>query len=515
MQVTESSADGLKRELTITVGAQDLEDKLSAKLEELKGQVRLKGFRPGKVPMSHLRRTFGKQVMTEVIQQTVSESSQKALEDKELRPALQPSIDIEGEVEPMIEGKADLVFKMSLEIVPEIELADFSKVKLERPVAEVPEDDVKEAIDRLAEQQVSYEKKDGKAEEKDQVVIDFVGKLDGEPFEGGAAEDARLVLGSGQFIPGFEDQLLGTEAGQDVEVKVTFPEEYGAEHLAGKDAVFEVKVKEVQAPAAAKLDDEFAQRFGMENFDKLREAIEEQIKKDYDRVSRENVKRVLLDELDALHSFELPPTLVEQEFEQIWQQFEHELEHQGKTVADADEPEDKLREEYKGIAERRVRLGLVLAEVGEKNKIQVQDAEVNQAIAERARQFPGQERQVYEYFTKTPQAIAQIRAPLFEEKVVDFILELADVTEKPVSKDELLASMQDEHDHDHDHDHDHGEKKKPAAKKKTAAKKTAAKKDEGDEGEKKPAAKKKTAAKKTATKKTAAKKTAAKKKDED
>ncbi|MGK2739917.1 trigger factor [Tepidicaulis sp. LMO-SS28] len=507
MQVTESSADGLKRELVITVGAKDLDDKLSAKLEELKSQVQLKGFRPGKVPMSHLRRTFGKRVMTEVIQETVSESSQKALQEKDLRPALQPSIDIDGEVEEVIDGKADLTFKMNFEIVPDITLADFSKVKLERPVADVAEDEVNEAVDRLAEQQTSYEKKEGKAEDKDLVVIDFVGKIDGEAFEGGSAEGARLVIGSGQFIPGFEEQLIGTEAGQDVEVKVTFPEEYGAEHLAGKDAVFEVKVTEVQAPVAAKLDDEFAQRFGMENLEKLRDAIKEQIGKDYARVSREKVKRTLLDELDTLHAFELPPTLVEQEFEQIWHQFEHELEHQGKTIADADEPEDKLREEYRSIAERRVRLGLVLAEVGEKNQIQVQDAEINQAIAERARQFPGQERQVYEYFSQNPQALAQVRAPLFEDKVVDFIIELADVTDKPVSKEELIASVEDEHDHDHDHDHDHGEEKKPAKKKaatkKAATKKTAAKKD--DDGEKKPAAKK-TATKKAATKKTASKK---------
>ena len=488
MQVTVTNADGLKRELKIQVPAQDLESKLGAKLEEMKGQVRLKGFRPGKVPVSHLRKTFGKQIMGEIIQETVGESSQQAIQDEALRPAFQPSIDLEGEIQDVIDGKADLTFKVSFEVIPPFEIADFSKVTLERLTAEVSDADVDEALKRLAENQKNFEARaeGAKAEEGDLLTLDFVGKIDGEAFEGGSAEDANLEIGSGRFIPGFEEQLVGTAAGDEVEVKVTFPADYGAEHLAGKDAVFEVKVKEVKAPAEVKVDDEFATRFGIESLEKLREALTEQMKSDYSRMSRQHLKRAMLDRLDEVHDFELPPTMVEQEFNQIWQQFEHELQHQNKTVADLDEPEEEVRAEYRKIAERRVRLGLVLAEVGEKNSITVTEQELNQALAERARQFPGQERQLYQFFQQNPQAIQELRAPIFEDKVVDFIAELATVTDKVVSREELFTDPDaDEHDHDHhhdhdhDHDHDHGdEKPKKAAPKKAAAKKSSAKKKE-------------------------------------
>lgn len=496
MQVNETVSEGLKRELTITIGADALEEKLMGKLNEMKDQVRLKGFRPGKVPVSHLRRTFGRQVMTEVIQETVSNTSGDVLKERELKPAMQPEINLEGEVEPVIDGKADLVFKVAFEIVPDFEIADLSKIELERPTTEVSDADINEALERLAEGQKNFEPKDGKAEDGDLVVIDFVGRIDGEAFEGGAAEDARLELGSGQFIPGFEEQLVGTKKDQKLDVTVKFPDDYGAENLAGKEAVFETTVKGVEAPAAVEIDDAFAEKFGLENLDKLKEALSEQIKADYDNVSMAKMKRVMLDRLDELHSFELPPTLVQQEFDQIWHQFEHELEHEGKTIEDADKPEEELRDEYRKIAERRVRLGLVLSEIGSKNEITVEDAEVNRAVAQRAQQFPGQERQVYEFYSKNPQAIAEIRAPIFEDKVVAFVAELAKVTDKPVSKEELLADPDAEAE-------DEGEKKKPAAKKKAAAKKkTAAKK----------TTEKKTTTKKAATKKTAAKKKAAPKK---
>lgn len=488
MQVTVTNADGLKRELKIQVPAQDLESKLGAKLEEMKGQVRLKGFRPGKVPVSHLRKTFGKQIMGEVIQETVGESSQKAIQDEALRPAFQPSIDLEGEIQDVIDGKADLTFKVSFEVIPSFEIADFSKVTLERLTAEVSDADVDEALKRLAENQKNFEPRaeGAKAEKGDLLTLDFVGKIDGEAFEGGSAEGANLEIGSGRFIPGFEDQLVGAAVGDEVEVKVTFPADYGAEHLAGKDAVFEVKVKEVKAPAEVKVDDEFAKRFGIESLEKLREALTEQMKSDFARMSRQHLKRAMLDKLDELHDFELPPTMVEQEFNQIWHQFEHELQHQNKTLADLDEPEEEVRAEYRKIAERRVRLGLVLAEVGEKNSITVTEQELNQALAERARQFPGQERQLYQFFQQNPQAIQELRAPIFEDKVVDFIAELATVTDKVVSREELFTDPDaDEHDHDHhhhhdhDHDHDHGdEKPKKAAPKKAAAKKSSAKKKE-------------------------------------
>ena len=488
MQVTVTNADGLKRELKVQVPAQDLETRLSAKLDEMKTQVRLKGFRPGKVPAAHLRKTFGRQVMGDVIQQAVGESSQKALEDEALRPAFQPAIDLEGEIEQVLDGKADLTFKMSFEVIPTFELTDFSKITLERPTAEVQDEDIEEALKRLAENQKNFEARaEGeKAETGDLLMIDFVGKIDGVAFEGGSAEDAGLEIGSGRFIPGFEEQLVGAKVGDDVEVKVAFPADYGAEHLAGKDAVFDVKVKEVKAPAEVKIDDEFAKRFGFDDLAKLREALVEQMKGDYARMSRMHLKRNMLDKLDEAHDFELPPTMVEQEFEQIWRQFEHELSHQSKTVADLDQPEEEVRADYRKIAERRVRLGLLLAEVGDKNSITVTEQELNQALAERARQFPGQERQLYEFFQKNPQAVQELRAPIFEDKVVDFIAELAKVEDKVVSRDELFTDPDaDEHDHehvhdencnhDHDHDHDHGEEaKKPA--KKAAAKKPAAKK---------------------------------------
>ena len=487
MQVTVTNTDGLKRELKIQVPAQDLEARLGAKLEEMKNQVRLKGFRPGKVPVSHLRKTFGKQVMGEIIQEAVGESSQKALADEALRPAFQPSIDLEGEIQEVMDGKADLTFKMSFEVVPTFDLADFSKVSVERLVAEVKDADIDEALKRLAENQKNFEPRaeGAKAEDGDLLTIDFVGKIDGVAFDGGSAEDANLELGSGRFIPGFEEQLVGVKVGDEKTVNVTFPAEYGAEQLAGKDAVFDVKVKEVKAPAEVAIDDELAKRFGFDALDKLREALAEQIKSDYTRMSRAHMKRAMLDKLDELHDFELPPSMVEQEFEQIWQQFQHELSHQNKTADDLDQPEDEVKAEYRKIAERRVRLGLVLAEVGEKNSISVTEQELSQALAERARQFPGQERQLYQYYQQNPQAVQELRAPIFEDKVVDFIAELADVTDKHVSRDELFADPDaEEHVHDEncDHDHDHGEAKpaKKAAAKKPAAKKPAAKKKKED-----------------------------------
>lgn len=504
MQVTVTSTDGLKRELKVQVPAGDLEARVGAKLDEMKNTIRLKGFRPGKVPVAHLRKTFGKQVMSEVIQDAVGSTSQKALEEQSLRPALQPQIDLEGEIEPVLDGKADLTYKMSFEIIPSFEIADFSKISVERPVAEATDADIDEAMNRLAENQKNFAPKaEGSvAEEGDLLTIDFLGKIDGVAFDGGAAEDAKLEIGSGRFIPGFEDQLKGAKVGDAVAVKVTFPADYGAENLAGKDAVFDVTVKAIEAPAPVALDDEFAKRFGFDELAKLREALATQIKNDYSRMSRMHLKRALLDALDAAHSFELPPSMVDQEFNQIWSQFEHELQHQGKTAADLDEPEEETRAEYRKIAERRVRLGLLLAEVGEKNKIAVAEQELSQALAERARQFPGQERQVYEFYQKNPQAIAELRAPLFEDKVIDFIAELAKVTDKTVTRDELFADPDaDEHDHahhdhdhdhdhghvhdencDHDHDHDHGDAKpaKKAATKKPAAKKAAPKKKKDD-----------------------------------
>lgn len=496
MDIKEVSAEGLAREVQITIAAADLAAKLETKIDSIKDQVQIKGFRPGKVPVAHIRKTFGEQLMGEIIQETVNETSQNMLTERDERPAMQPEIKLAGEVDAVIGGSADLVYDISYEVIPAITLTDFSKLKLEKPVAEVNDERVDEALVRLAEGRKNFEPrgKTAKAKDGDRVKIDFIGRIDGEAFDGGAGEGFELELGSGQFIPGFEEQLVGTKAGDKKDVEVSFPEEYGASELAGKAAVFECTVHEVSAPTEAEINEEFATSLGLESLEKLKEAIRDQISGDYDQMSRGHLKKALLDQLSDTHDFHLPPSMVNLEFDQIWHQFEHELENQEKKIADLDESEDELRAEYRGIAERRVRTGLVLAEVGNNNDIQVTQEELNQGLMQRVQQFPGQEQQVFEYFQQNPEAMAQIRAPIFEEKVVDFIVELASVTEKKVSLEELMVEPGAE------------EEEKPKAKKaakKAPAKKAAAKK---DSDEKKPA--KKAAAKKPAAKKAAAKKDA-------
>lgn len=513
MQVKETKSDGLARALEITILAGDLAARLESRLDEIKGQVQLKGFRPGKVPASHIKKTYGQQLMSEIVQQVVSESSEKALTDREERPALQPEIALVTEAGEVLAGSADLVYEMKFEVIPNIDLTDFSKLKLERPVVDVSEEQINESIERLASSRTSYAAREAKAsaETGDQVKIDFIGRIDGEAFEGGTAEGANLVLGSGQFIPGFEEQLIGSKAGDKVDVTVSFPEDYGNQELAGKEAVFECTVHEVAAPEETKIDDAFATSLGLESMEKLREAVAEQIGREYGQMSRAHLKKSLLDALDAAHDFELPPAMVEIEFNQIWHQFEHELEHQEKKLEDLDESEDELRAEYKAIAERRVRTGLVLAEVGNSNKIEVSQEEVNQALMQRVQQFPGQERQALEYFQKTPDAMAQLRAPIFEEKVVDFIVELASVADKSVSIEELMREPGD------DDGAEDAPKKAPAKKaaaKKESAKKETAQKTAGKKSTSKADSKadaKEATAKKAPAKKPAAKKPAAKK----
>ncbi|CDO60962.1 Cell division trigger factor [Candidatus Phaeomarinobacter ectocarpi] len=490
MQVTETLSEGLKREFTVVIEAADLAGRLDAKLDEIKGQVQLKGFRPGKVPKSHLMKTYGKSVMGDVIQETVGETSQKAIEERELKPALQPNIELEGDVEPVVEGKSDLTYKLTFEIMPDFDLPDFSALTLTRPVVEVSDEEVDESITQMAAQQQNFEPKDekAKAEDGDRLTIDFLGKVDDVAFEGGTAEGASLVIGSGQFIPGFEEQLVGSKAGDDVTVNVTFPAEYGAEHLAGKDAVFEVKVQEVAGPAETKIDDEFATQMGLESLDALKEALKGRIGEDYGRISRNRVKRSLLDELDGLLDFELPPTMLEQEIEQIIQQAQSEKAHSAEDYdpeQDHDhdhsdiEISDEEKEEFKAIAERRVRLGLLLSEVGTRNEVQVTQDEVNRAIAEQARNFPGQEQQVFQFYTQNQQAQAQIRAPLFEDKVVDYILELAKVTDETVTREALLEDP-DAPAEDAVDAKEEKPKKKAAAKKKASTKKKATSKKKDD-----------------------------------
>jgi len=468
MNVTETAAEGLRRQLKVVVGADELERRLSARLDELKGRAKLKGFRPGHVPKEHLRKVFGRSVMAEVVQQAVAETSREALSQREERPAFQPTVGLpedEAEIDKIFSGTSDLAYTLSFEVLPQFEVTDFSKIKLDKPVAPVSDSDIDKAIDRLRSANLRYKPKDGAAETGDRLTVDFVGKIDGTPFEGGSTENAPIVLGSGNFIPGFEEGLAGAKAGEDREVDATFPEGYPEASLAGKTARFEVKVKGVAAPETPALDDDFVKGLGIESVEKLRDTVKQRLEQDRAQASRLKAKRALLDALNEAHTFELPPTLVDNEFQAIWQQVAADLERSKRSFADEGTTEEKAREEYRDIAARRVRLGLILSEVGSRNQISVTDDEVSRALLERVRQFPGQERKVYDYYRNHPELLAEFRAPIFEDKVVDYILELAKVTETAVSPEELYADPDEDldhahhdhdHDHGHDHDHDHG-----------------------------------------------------------
>ena len=443
MQVTETLSEGLKREFKVNVPASELDAKVNARLDELKARVRIDGFRPGKVPVSHLKRVYGRSAMAEVIEATVRDTNNQIVSERGFKLAADPKVTLpeeKDEVEKLNEGKSDLDYTMALEIVPPIELGNFKDIKITKPVADVADAEVDEGIGRIAEQNKPFAARPegGKAEKGDRVVISYAGTINGEAFEGGTGDDAPVLLGSNTFIPGFEDQLVGIAAGESRTIKVTFPAHYQAAHLAGKDAEFAVTAKSVEAPGTVAVDDEFAKSLGLESLDKLREAVREQITRDHTAATRQKVKRALLDELDKMHKFEPPPSLVDEEFNRVWHTVLQEMENERKTFADENTTEEKAKEEYRAIAERRVRLGLVLAEIGEKNNITVSDEELNRAIMERMRQFPGQEQRVYDYFRQNAQAVASLRAPIFEEKVVDFLLELAQVSENKVSRDELF-----------------------------------------------------------------------------
>ena len=440
MQVTETLSEGLRREFRVVVPAAELDAKVNQRLDELRGRVRLNGFRPGKVPAQHLKRVYGRAVMAEAIEAAVQEVNAKIVSDHGFKLAGQPKVTLpeaEQEVQEVVAGKADLSYSIAMEILPKIDLADFKGLKLEKMVAEVSDAEIDEGIKRIAEANRPYAAKDGKAAMGDRVTISFVGTVDGVPFEGGSAEDAPIVLGSGQFIPGFEDQLVGIAAGETRTVSVTFPDPYPNEALKGKPAQFEVTAKSVEAPTEVAIDDEFAKSLGLESLAKLKEAVKDRIAREHAAVTRRRLKRALLDQLDERHKFDLPPTMVEEEFNNVWKTIEDDLKQQGRTFADEDTTEEAARAEYRKIAERRVRLGLVLSEIGERNSIKVTEEEVSRAVVERARQFPGQEQQVWDLYRRNPNALASLRAPLFEEKVVDFLVELADVTEKTVPRERL------------------------------------------------------------------------------
>jgi trigger factor len=441
MQVTETSSTGLKREYRVVVPATDLEAKVNERLDDLQGRVQLRGFRPGKVPVAHLKRLYGKSAMAEVIEATVQEANSKIVTDHGYRLAVEPKVVLpteEGAVEGVIEGKADLAYTVEMEIVPAITLADFKSTKLTRLTADVSDEQIDKALQTIADQNRPFVAKPEGAANGDRVTLNFEGSLEGTRFEGGTGEDVPLIMGAGQFIPGFEENIAGLTAGDAKTFDVKFPDDYRASHLAGKTATFAVTVKAVEAPGQVTIDDEFAKTLGVESLAKLKEAVKERVAREHTLASRQKLKRALLDQLDDRHKFEPPPSLVEQEFANVWSQVENDLKQQNRTFEDEGTTEEKAREEYRGIAERRVRLGLVIAEIGEKNNIRVTDDQLRAAVMDQVRQFPGQERQIWEYYQKNPNALAALRAPLFEDKVVDFLVELADVTDKPVTREELF-----------------------------------------------------------------------------
>ena len=449
MQVTETLSEGLKREYNISLPASDLAAKLDGQLAELKTKVRINGFRPGKVPVEHLRKVYGKSVMADVMQEAIASANKKIIDDNHLRLAREPKVELPSDqaaIDAALEARGDLNFKVALEVLPVFEIGDFSQISLERLTADVEPADVEAALDRLAEERRSYSEKPAgaAAETHDRVTIDFDGTIDGAPFEGGEGRDVQVALGSNTFLPGFEDQLIGVAAGDKRVVRATFPEAYAVRGLAGKTADFDVTVKAVAARDAFALDDEFAKSLGYESLDKLKEMVRDRITAEYGRASRDKLKRQLLDRLDQHYSFELPEGLVNQEFNSIWEQVTREQQVSGRGFAEENTTEEAARADYRKIAERRVRLGLLLAEVGTRAEVKVSDEEMTQALVARARSFPGQEKQVWDFYRNNNQALAELRAPIYEEKVVDHILGLAKVDARKVTREELLKPVDDE-----------------------------------------------------------------------
>lgn len=441
MQVVEKSNEGLSRVIAVTIPVAELNEKLEARIKEVAPQMKLKGFRPGKVPASYVKKTFGRDFMGEIINASLNETSQGALEELKLRPAAPAEMNLTSDMDKVIAGQEDLAYEMSLEVMPEFTPVDPKTLKLTRPTYEASEEDLDEALKELASQAKSYEDKKGKtvkAADGDQLTIDFLGKIDGEAFDGGAATDADLVIGSGRFIPGFEEQLKGAKVGEEKTIEVTFPEEYQAKHLAGKAATFDVTVKAIKAEVESKIDDEFAKRIGLESLDQLKELLKSNLNQQYAGATRFKLKRALLDVLDEGHDFALPPKMVDAEFEGIWAQVSADKDAGQLPEEDAKKSEDELKTEYRKIAERRVRLGLVLAEIGRANNVGVSDQELSNAIMAEARNYPGQEKMVLDFYRQNPNAAAQLRAPIYEEKVVDLIVSVAEVKDEAISKEELM-----------------------------------------------------------------------------
>jgi len=435
MQVTELSADGLKRQYKVVVPAAELEERVNGKLEEIKQTVRMPGFRPGKVPLGLLKKQYGRSVLGEIVEQSVNEGSQKAIAEHELKPALKPQI----EVTSFDEGR-DLEFQMDVEVLPAVPEVDLKALEIEKPVAKVGDDELQRALDDFRRQHAAFAAPETPrpARDGDRVTIDFVGKIDGEPFEGGSAEGFQLELGRGRMIPGFEEQLVGVEVGDTPTLEITFPEGYGKAELAGRTATFEVEVKAVEEPELPDLDDGFAESIGFADAAELTEAFRSRLQERYDQASRFKAKRALLDRLAETYVFDVPRGMVDLEFDAIWKQLTDEMERLGQTFEESGKTEEETKAEYRAIAERRVRLGLILSEVGSANDVQVTPEELARAVADQARRYPGQEKEVFEFFQQNAEAREQLRAPVFEDKVIDFILQIAPVTTKEVSAEELM-----------------------------------------------------------------------------
>jgi len=435
MQVNETSSEGLKRELSVIVDADAIEQKVNVRLVEVGGQVRLPGFRPGKVPMDILRKRFGQTVRDEVLEKTIEESTQTVLTDRDLKPAVMPNVDIVSSEE----GK-DLEFSIKLEVLPEIKPNDFAEIKLERHVVPIKDEDLDDALGRIAESNKVAEPlaEDTGAESGHVVVIDFVGRVDGEEFEGGSSNDFSLELGTGSFIEGFEEQLIGSKAGDRKDVSVKFPDAYHNADLAGKSAIFDVQVKELRQLVLPNIDDDLGKRLGLEDLEGLKTKTREQLEHDYSNLSRMRLKRELLDELSDNHDFEVPESMTDMEFQNIWRQLEQAKEAGQLEEEDKKKSEEQLREDYNAIATRRVRLGLLLSHVGQQNSLSVSPEDINRAIGAEAARYPGQEQAVVNYYQNNPQALESLKAPLLEDKVIDFVIELADVTDKEVSFEELV-----------------------------------------------------------------------------
>jgi len=443
MQVTELSADGLKRQYKVVVPAAEIEERVNGKLEEIKKTVRMPGFRPGKVPLGLLKKQYGRSVLGEIVEQSVNEGSQKAIAEHELRPALKPQI----EVTRFDEGQ-DLEFQMDVEVLPKVPDVDLKALEIEKPVAKVSDDELNRALDDFRRQHATWRAPEPArpAAEGDRVTVDFVGKIDGAPFEGGSAEAMPIELGRARMIPGFEEQLIGVEVGAKPTLEISFPEGYAKEDLAGKAATFDVEVKAVEEAELPELDDAFAETIGFSGADELKEAFRARLQERYDQASRFKAKRALLDKLADGHVFDVPKGMVDMEFEAIWKQLTDEMERHGQSFEESGKTEDDTKAEYRAIAERRVRLGLILSEIGSTNDVQVTPDELARAVADQARRYPGQEKEVFEFFQQNAQAREQLRAPVFEDKVVDFILQMAPVTTREVGAEALMRDPDEDDD---------------------------------------------------------------------